>query len=103
MGSQARCAYPGGQRSEELWVDDRGTRLHSSVRSECYVRPGSTIKRTILLAGSSVGDGAHLEDCIVGHGNDVRAGERIRGVTLVRGATYEVRRAASSSDLHRSH
>src|SRR5215217_739408 len=119
MGSQARCAYPGGQRSEELWVDDRGTRLHSSVSlqgrmvgrdvvigraaalvgdtmvgSECYVRPGSTIKRTILLAGSSVGDGAHLEDCIVGHGNDVRAGERIRGVTLVRGATYEVRRAA---------
>ena len=51
------------------------------------MRPGATIERTILLPSSSVGEGAYLEDCIVGHGYDVRAGERIRGVTLVRGAT----------------
>jgi hypothetical protein len=33
-----------------------------------------------------VGDGAYLEDCIVGPGYEVRPGERIRGGALVRGA-----------------
>ena len=110
LSGKVRLQIPGGQRSEGLWVDDRGTRLHPTVNlqgrmvvgrdvvvgrgatlvgdtmvgSECWVGPGATIKRTILLPGSSVGKGAHLEDCIVGHGYDVRAGERIRGVTLVR-------------------
>jgi ADP-glucose pyrophosphorylase len=56
---------------------------------------GATIKRTILLPGSSVGEGAYLEDCIVGHGYDARAGERIRGVTLVRGAIRKERKPAA--------
>ncbi len=62
-------------------VIGRGATLvgETTVGSGCWVRPGATIKRTILLAGSSVGKGAHLEDCIVGHGYDVRAGERVRG------------------------
>jgi mannose-1-phosphate guanylyltransferase/mannose-1-phosphate guanylyltransferase/phosphomannomutase len=33
-----------------------------------------------------VGDGAYLEDCIVGHGYDVRPGETIRGGALIRRA-----------------
>jgi mannose-1-phosphate guanylyltransferase len=31
-----------------------------------------------------VGDGAYLEDCIVGHGYDARPGGRIKGGTLIR-------------------
>ena len=103
---------PGGQRSEGLWID-RGAQLHptvtlegwvvlgcnvvigrgvtmigdTTVGSDCWVRPGATIKRSILLPGSSIGEGGYLEDCIVGHGYNVQAGERIRGVTLGFGAT----------------
>jgi NDP-sugar pyrophosphorylase family protein len=82
-------------------VIGRGATLvgDTMVGSECWVRPGATIKRTILLPGSSVGKGAHLEDCIVGHGYDVRAGERIRGVTLVRGAA----RSGASQRLRAVH
>ena len=129
LSGKVRLKIPGGQRSEGLWVDDRGTRLHPTVSlqgrmvvgrdvvigrgatlvgdtmvgSECWVRPGATIKRTILLPGSSVGEGAHLEDCIVGHGYDVRAGERIRGVTLVRRAPRKGRKPALSGTSHRLH
>jgi NDP-sugar pyrophosphorylase family protein len=86
-------------------VMGRGATLvgDTMVGSECWVRPGATIKRTILLPGSSVGEGAHLEECIVGYGYDVRAGERIRGVTLVRGATRKGRKPAPSGGSHRSH
>ena len=57
---------------------------------------GATIKRTILLPGSSVGEGAHLEECIVGYGYDVRAGKRSRGVTLVRGAIRKERKPTAA-------
>jgi mannose-1-phosphate guanylyltransferase len=121
LSGKVRLKIPGGERSEGLWID-RGARLHPTVKlqgrmvvgrdvvigrgatlvgdtmvgSDCWVRPGATIKRCVLLPGSSIGNGAHLEDCIVGHGYDVRAGERIRGVTLVRGATKKRVRLASS-------
>jgi mannose-1-phosphate guanylyltransferase len=121
LSGKVRLEVPGAQRSEGLWID-RGAQLHPTVTfegrialgcdvvvgrgvtlvgdtmvgSECWVRPGATIKRCVLLPGSSIGNGAHLEDCIVGHGYDVRAGERIRGVTLVRGATKKRVKLVSS-------
>ncbi len=107
---KVRLDIPGERRSEGLWVD-RGVQLHSTaalegrivlrqdavigpgvtvigdttVGSGCLVQPGATIKRSILLSGASVGGGAYLEDCIVGHGYDVRAGEQIRDAALVCG------------------
>jgi mannose-1-phosphate guanylyltransferase len=67
-------------------VIGRGVTLSGDVTvgTDCWVRPGATIKRSILLPGASVGDGAYLEDCIVGHGYDVRPGETIRGGALIR-------------------
>ncbi len=50
------------------------------------VRPQAIVKGSVLLPGSSVGREAHLEDCIVGPGYDVRPGEQIRGGALVREA-----------------
>ncbi len=106
-----RLNIPGEQRAKDLWVD-RGTRIHPTaaiegrvvlrqdavigsevsligdvtVGSGCRVRPGATIKQSILLPGCYVGEGAYLEGCIVGHGYEVRAGEQIMGETLVRPA-----------------
>ncbi len=57
-----------------------------AVGDGCRVSDGATVKRSVLLPGSSVGSGAYLEDCIVGLGYEVRAGEVIRGGALVRGA-----------------
>ena len=57
-----------------------------TVGTDCWVRPNATIKSSILLPGASVGDGAYLEDCIVGHGYDVRPGETIRSGALMRRA-----------------
>jgi mannose-1-phosphate guanylyltransferase len=99
---------PGEQRDEGLWVGENA-QIHPSVTFEgqvvigrdavigrdvtlsgdvtvgtdCWVRPGATIRRSILLPGANVGDDAYLEDCIVGHGYDVRPGERIRGGALI--------------------
>jgi mannose-1-phosphate guanylyltransferase len=121
LSGKVRLKIPGARRSEGLWID-RGAQLHptvtlqgrvvlgcdvvigrestligdTTVGSDCWVRPGAIIKRSILLPGCSIGEEAHLEDCIVGPGYDVRAGERIRGVTLVLGAT-KVRLAPASS------
>ena len=108
LSGKVRVRIPGERRSEGLWVE-RGTQLHHAVALEgrvvlrqdvvigegvtlvgdvtvgsgCRVRPGATVKRSILLPGSSVGSGAHLEDCIVGHGYNVRAGEQILGGAFV--------------------
>jgi mannose-1-phosphate guanylyltransferase len=108
---KVRLTIPGKRLEGGLWLD-RDSRLHptatlegpmtighavvigrevtligdTTVGSGCWVRPGATIKRSILLPGSSVGEEAYLEDCIVGHGYDVRPGEQIRGGTLVRPA-----------------
>lgn len=57
-----------------------------TVGSGCWIRPGATVKRSILLSGSSIGEGTHLEDCIVGPGYHVRPGDQIRGGALVRRA-----------------
>jgi mannose-1-phosphate guanylyltransferase len=109
LSGKVRLRIPGEQRSEDLWID-RGARLHPTatlqggivlrqdavvgqgvtligdvtVGSGCQIRPGATVKRSILLPGSSVGGSAYLESCIVGHGYKVRAGEQIRGGALVR-------------------
>lgn len=109
LSGKVRLRIPGERRTENLWID-RGVRLHPTVTLEgrvvlnqdavvgrgatligdvtigsgCRVRSGATIKQSILLPGSSVGNGTYLEGCIVGHGYEVRAGEQIRGGALVR-------------------
>jgi mannose-1-phosphate guanylyltransferase len=111
LSGRVRVRIPGEKRGEGLWVGE-DAQIHPSatieghvlvgkdavvgrevtllgdvtVGSDCWVRPGATIKRSILLPGASVGGGAYLEDCIVGHGYDVRAGETIRGGALIRRA-----------------
>src|SRR5215210_1473622 len=108
LSGKVRLKMPGERRSEGLWVD-RGVRLHSTVALEgrivlkqgsvigpgvtlvgdttvgsgCLVHPRATIKRSILFPGASIGDGAYLEGCIVGHGYAVQAGEQIRDSVLV--------------------
>ncbi len=109
LSGRVRVRVPGEKRGDSLWVGEdaqihpsvdieghvlvgkdavigRGVTLSGAVTvgTDCWVRPGATIKRSILLPGASVGDGAYLEDCIVGHGYDVRPGETIRGGALIR-------------------
>lgn len=111
LSGKVRAKVPGEKRGETLWVGENA-QIHPSVALEgyvvigrdavvgrdvvlsgdvtvgtdCWIRPNATIKRSILLPGASVGDGAYLEDCIVGHGYDVRPGETIRGGALIRRA-----------------
>jgi mannose-1-phosphate guanylyltransferase len=111
LSGRVRVKVPGKKRGESLWVGENA-QIHPSaalegyvvvgrdavigrgvvlagdvtVGTDCWVRPNAIIKRSILLPGSSVGDGAYLEDCIVGHGYDVRPGETIRGGALIRRA-----------------
>jgi mannose-1-phosphate guanylyltransferase len=108
---KVRLKIPGERRSEGLWVD-HSVRLHSTVALEgpvvvkqdavigpgvtligdttvgdsCRVGSGAIIKQSILLPRSSVGDGAYLEGCIVGHGYDVPADEQFQDVVLAHGA-----------------
>jgi mannose-1-phosphate guanylyltransferase/mannose-1-phosphate guanylyltransferase/phosphomannomutase len=109
LSGRVGVEIPGEKRGESLWVGDhaqihpaanieghvlvgrdavvgRGVTLSGDVTvgTDCWVRPDATIKRSILLPGSMVGDGAYLEDCIVGHGYNVRPGETIRGGALIR-------------------
>lgn len=111
LSGRVRVKVPGKKRGESLWVGEnaqihpsaalegyvvvgrdavigRGVVLEGDVTvgTDCWIRPNAIIKRSILLPGSSVGDGAYLEDCIVGHGYDVRPGETIRGGALIRRA-----------------
>jgi mannose-1-phosphate guanylyltransferase len=109
LSGKVRVRVPGEKRGESLWVGENA-QIHPSTKMEghvlvgrdavvgrgvtlagdvtvgtdCWIRPNATIKRSILLPGASVGDGAYLEDCIVGHGYDVRPGEQIRGGALIR-------------------
>ena len=53
-----------------------------TVGQECWVRPGATVKSSVLMPGAFVGEKAYLEECIVGPGYEVRPGECIRGGTL---------------------
>lgn len=109
LSGKVGVEVPGEKRGESFWVGEdaqihpsanieghvlvgrdavigRGVTLAGDVTvgSDCWIRPNATIKRSILLPGASVGDGAYLEDCIVGHGYDVRPGETIRGGALIR-------------------
>ncbi len=109
LSGKVRVKVPGEKRGETLGVGEyaqihpsaslegyvvvgkdavigRGVTLsgYVTVGTDCWIRPNATIKRSILLPGASVGDGAYLEDCIVGHGYDVRPGETIRGGALIR-------------------
>ena len=109
LSGKVRVRIPGEKRGDSLWVGEnaqihpsaslegyvvigrdavvgRGVTLSGDVTvgTDCWVRPNATIKSSILLPGASVGDGAYLEGCIVGHGYDVRPGERIRGGALIR-------------------
>ncbi len=109
LSGRVRVEIPGEKRDETLWVGENaqihpGASLEGyivvgrdavvgrdvslsgdvTVGTDCWVRPNATIKSSILLPGASVGDGAYLEDCIVGHGYDVRPGETIRGGALMR-------------------
>jgi len=109
LSGKVAVEVPGEKRNGTLWVGEnaqihptaalegyvvvgrdavigRGVTLagYAAVGTDCWIRPNATLKRTILLPGASVGDGAYLEDCIVGHGYDVRPGETIRGGALIR-------------------
>jgi mannose-1-phosphate guanylyltransferase len=109
LSGKVGVKIPGEKRSEGLWVGEdaqihsaaeieghvligkdavvgRGVKLLGDVivGSDCWIRPNATIKRSILLPGASVGGGAYLEDCIVGHHYDVRPQETIRGGALIR-------------------
>jgi NDP-sugar pyrophosphorylase family protein len=124
LSGRVRLLIPGERWSETLWVA-RSAWLHPTVAVEgqavlgqnvvigrgvtligdvtvgsgCRVRFGATIKRSILLPGSSIGHGAYLEDCIVGHGYNVRAGDQIRGGALV----HQIRAGSSKRQNHRRH
>ena len=108
LSGKVGVKIPGEKQREGLWVG-KDAQIHSSaqieghvlvgkdavvgrdvtllgdvtVGTDCWIRPNATIKRSILLPGASVGDGAYLEDCIVGHHYDVRPHETIRGGALI--------------------
>ena len=69
-------------------VVGRGVTLSGGVTvgDGCWIHPGATIKRSTLLPGSCVGEGAYLEDCIIGPGYGVRAGDTVLGEALVLGS-----------------
>ncbi|MDX5895136.1 sugar phosphate nucleotidyltransferase [Rubrobacter radiotolerans] len=109
LSGRVKVRVPGEKRNGSVWVGEDAM-IHPSVNFEgyvvvgseavigrdvtlegdvtigrdCWIRKNATLKSTILLPGASVGEGAYLEDCIVGHGYDVRAGEIIRGGALIR-------------------
>ena len=109
LSGEVKVKVSGEKRGETLWVGENA-QVHPSARlgscvvigedavigrgvflsgyvvvgTDCWIRPNATIKRSIFLPGASVGAGAYLEDCIVGYGYDVRAGETIRGGALIR-------------------
>jgi mannose-1-phosphate guanylyltransferase len=108
LSGKVKVRIPGERLEGTLWVDG-DSRLHptasfenrvvlgrhvivgreaslsedTAVGDDCRVSPGATLKRSVLLPGASVGDGAYLEDCLVGPGYEVRPGDDIRGEALV--------------------
>jgi mannose-1-phosphate guanylyltransferase len=108
LAGDVRVKVPGERFGEWLWAHPEA-RFHDTVAFEgravlgrdvvlgrgvtlsgdvtlgrgCWVRPGAKIKRSILLPGATVGEGAYLEDCIIGPGYEVRPGESIRLGTMV--------------------
>lgn len=55
-----------------------------AIGNGCRVEDGVVLERSVLLPGARVGSNAHLVDCVVGPGHEVRSGERVRGEVLVR-------------------
>ena len=112
LSGEVKVKVPGEKRGESVWVGENA-QVHPSVRLEgrvvvgqdavigrgvflsghvvvgtdCWIHPNATIKHSTLLPGASVGEGAYLEDCIVGHGYDIRPGETIRSGALIRQRT----------------
>ncbi len=107
MQGKVRVKIPGEYSKENLWIDEdawlhrtatlegpvvlgrdvvisRGVTLcdNVTVGDGSWVRAGATVKDSVLLPGSRIGNGAYLEGCIVGSGYEVRPGERIRGGAL---------------------
>ena len=93
LSGRVNIRVPGERRGEDIWIGENaqvhpttcfeGCAVvgedavvvrdvvmsgHVTLGGGCWVRPRATIKRSILLPGSSVGDGAYVEDCIVGYG-----------------------------------
>ena len=111
LGGRVKVRIPGTPKAKNLWTG-RNARLHptatfeggvlvgrdavvgpraeligdTTIGSGCWISPGATVKRSILMPEACVGTGAYLEDCIIGHGYQVRPGDRIRSGTLLRGA-----------------
>jgi NDP-sugar pyrophosphorylase family protein len=113
LAGEVAVEVSGGRWGESLWVGEKA-QIHPSayghIRGHAFVGPeaevgprvslsegvtigrrcrvsgGATIKRSVLLPGATVGNGAYLEDCIIGPGYEVRPGERILGKALVLGA-----------------
>lgn len=105
---EVRAQAAGECKSDNLWMD-KGAWLHPdatlegraavgemsvvgsevtlagtvAIGSNCWVQAGAKIVNSILLADSRVGEGAHLEDCIVGPGYQVRPGDNVRGAILM--------------------
>jgi mannose-1-phosphate guanylyltransferase len=69
---------PGAEVGPRVSLSDSVT-----IGRRCWVGSGATVKRSVLLPGAAVGNGAYLEDCIIGPGYEVRPGERILGTALV--------------------
>jgi mannose-1-phosphate guanylyltransferase len=109
LSGRVNIEVPGARRGEDIWIAENaqihptacleGCTIvgedavvgrdvvmsgHVTVGSGCWVGPHATLKRSILLPGSSVGEGAYLEDCIVGYGYAIGPGEIIRGRALTR-------------------
>lgn len=107
MQGKVGVKIPGEHLRENLWVEkdawlhqtatlegqvvlgreaviSRGVTLSGNVTvgEGCWVRAGATVKDSVLLPSSRVGNGAYLEGCIVGPGYEVRPGEHIRGGAL---------------------
>lgn len=110
LSGNVGARIPGDRVGEGLWLD-RSVQLHPTatlegqivvrpnsiigkkaalsgdltVGSGCRVYNGAIVRRSVLLPGVMVGEGAIVEDCVVGPGYEIRTGERIRGGILVRG------------------
>jgi NDP-sugar pyrophosphorylase family protein len=122
LSGKVRLNIPGERRGEGLWLD-RYARVHPtacirdaaaigagadvgpgvslvgavSIGEDCRVRPGAVVRRSILLEGAYVGEGARVEDCIIGPGYEVRPGEKISNEVLFRVAQGGVATGAERS------
>lgn len=108
FSEKVRVGVPGKRWGEHLWVE-RDARIHPAailegrtvvgrgtvlepaatlagevtLGSDCRVESGATVKDSVLMPGAFVGAGAHVENCILGPGCEVRPKERLYGEVLV--------------------